>query len=60
MNAEELAAVRDVNKQENKELAWHLGQAHLWCDDYNMAEWYNTDQTAGENVRNYNAPSIGR
>lgn len=60
MNAEELAAVRDVDKQENNELAWHLSQATLWCERYNMAIWYNTDQTIGTTIHNYKAPSIGR
>ncbi len=60
MNAEELAAVCDVDRQENRELAWHLSQAALWCERYNMAGWYNEDRTIGEDVRNYKAPSNGR
>jgi hypothetical protein len=60
MNAEELAAVRDVDRQENHELAWHLSQATLWCEKYNMVDWYNTDETINTNVRDYGAPSLGR
>lgn len=60
MNAEELAAVRDVDRQENLELAWHLSQAHLWCERYNMVDWYNEDRTIGQDVRNYKVPTIGR
>ncbi len=60
MNAKELAAVRDVDRQENKELAWHLSQATLWCEKHDMAGWYNEDRTADKDVRNYKVPSIGR
>ena len=60
MNAEELAAVRDVDRQESLEVAWHLSQATLWCEKYDMADWYSTDQTVHTNVRNYKVPSIGR
>lgn len=60
MNAEELAAVRDVDRQENNELAWHLSQTSLWCERYNMVDWYSTDRTIGQDVRKYKAPLIGR
>ena len=60
MNAEELAAVRDVDRQESLEVAWHLSQATLWCEKHNMVDWYNTDRVIGKDVRNYKASAIGR
>ncbi len=62
MNQQEFDTVRDVDRQETNELAWHLCQAYLWDETHSMLEWYCEvgGRPTGTTVHTYSVPRIGR